>query len=42
MATSGVANWLQQHGFQITQTLATYIASSGMGGFGASVQGTNL
>jgi len=42
MATSGVANRFQQHGLQIALSIATYIISSGMSGFGASVQRTNL
>ena len=42
MATSGVANWFWQHGLQIVQSIATYIISSGMSVFGASVQRTNL
>jgi hypothetical protein len=42
MATSGVGNRLYQHGLQISQSIATYIISSGMSVFGASVQRTNL
>jgi hypothetical protein len=42
MATSGVANWFQRHGLQISLSIATYIIPSGMSVFGASVQRTNL
>jgi len=42
MAKSGVANWFEQHGIQITQSMATYIISSSMSVFGVSVQRTDL
>jgi len=42
MAISGVANRFSQHGLQIALSIATYIISSGMSVFGASVQRTNL
>jgi hypothetical protein len=42
MATSGVANQFQQHGLQITQSIATYIISSDMSVFGVYVQSTNM
>jgi len=40
--TSGVANRFKQHGLQSVQSIATYIISSGMSVFCASVQRTNL
>jgi len=42
MATSGIANWFSQHGLQIALSKATYIISSGMSVFGATVQRTKL
>jgi len=42
MATSGFANWIKQHGMQIALSIVTYIISSGMSLFGASVQRTNV
>jgi hypothetical protein len=42
IATSGVANQLQQPGLQIALSIATYIISSGMSVSGLNVQGTNL
>ena len=42
MATSGVPIQFQVHGLQIAQSIATYIISSSMSVFGASVQRTNL
>ena len=42
MATSGIANRFGQHGLQIAQCIGTYIISSGMSDFGASVQRSNL
>jgi hypothetical protein len=42
MATSGIANWLEQHSLQIALSIATYIISSGMSVFDASVQRMNL
>jgi len=42
MATSGVANRLEQHGLQIFQSKATYIVSSGMSVIAVSVQKMKL
>jgi hypothetical protein len=42
MATSGIAKRFSQHGLQIAQSVATYLVSSSMSLFGASVQRTNL
>ena len=42
MATSGIGNQFYHHGLQITLSIATYIISSSMSLFGASVQRTNL
>jgi hypothetical protein len=42
IVTSGVANRFYQQGFQIVQSIATNIISSGMSVFVASVQRTNL
>jgi hypothetical protein len=42
MATAGIANRFQQHGLQNAQSIATYIISSGMSAFGATVQKTKL
>jgi hypothetical protein len=42
MATSGVANRFYHHDLQIALSIATYIISSGMSVFGASVQRTNM
>jgi hypothetical protein len=42
MATSGVANQFELYGLQIALSIATYIISSGMSVFGASVQRTTL
>jgi len=42
MATSGVANRFYQHRLQIAQSIVTYIITSDMSVFGASVQRTNL
>jgi len=42
MATSGVANPIYQHGLLIGLSMATYIISSEMSVFGASVQRKKL
>jgi hypothetical protein len=42
MATSGIANWFEQHHLEIAQSKVSYIISSGMSDFGKSVQRTNL
>jgi len=42
MVTSGIANWFKQHGLQMALSPVTYIISSGMSVFGASVQRMNL
>jgi len=42
MVTSCVANWFQQHCLQIALRIATYIITSGISVFGASVERTNL
>jgi hypothetical protein len=42
MATSGVVNLFQQLELQIALSIATYIISSAMSVFGASVQRPNL
>jgi hypothetical protein len=42
MAISGVANQFKQHGLRIVQSIATYIISSGMSVYGASVPRMNL
>jgi hypothetical protein len=42
MAISGVAKQFSQCGWQMAQSIAIYIISSSICGFGASVQRTNL